>query len=707
MPHDATARAAGDTGRIGQYRLVQRLGEGGMGVVHLGLDENGKAVAVKVLRPHIAGDPDARRRLAREVATLRRVRHPRVAGVLDADVEGDTPYVVTSFVPGKTLEKHVRDHGPLPRGHVARIGQVLADALRAIHAAGVVHRDVKPANVMLLDGEPVLIDFGIAHVADESRITHTGLVMGTPGYLSPEIIGGDAVSAATDWWGWGATLAYAATGRPPFGTGPIEVVLDRVRRGAMDVDGVDDGLRKTLTAALSVDPRLRPHHDELIAGLAAAAPSRPGGTGPNSQTPSWGSRGDVYVSPDEETQRQPGPNEMAAGRQIRPGDSTEIRLPEPDDADEMPTARTPPPSFNTAFANAQTSVIPPHASGGNNDQTSVIPPHASGGNNNQTSVIPPPSARANAQTSVIPPHALGHGGNNSETSVIPPSWGSAPESTRRFDAPRPNPAQNQNGGPANGFEARPQQGQGLQNQGPKNPGQNRGQAPVLAKGRPIGDDPNQSQPHHEEEERSESVLDRLPLGSMPLFLLGLLVVLASVAAVAPYGAIVIVAVGMIAARVVDRTSTALGHRRDTRGSRASDGLVTALSMPWRILSGALSTVFGLVLPALIGVSVAFIVASVQSGAASSSAVPGSPIPLAAGMVALLLTAWWGPGGGPVRRGTERVAAAITGGPTARLVAWAVIVLVLLSCLVVLQNNEHKADWGPLKSTWLVQQLTAD
>src|SRR4051812_3331264 len=99
MPRDATADAAGETGRLGEYRLVQRLGEGGMGVVHLGLDPNGKAVAIKVLRPHVAGDPDARRRLAREVATLRRVRHPRVAGVLDADVEGDVPYVVTSFVP--------------------------------------------------------------------------------------------------------------------------------------------------------------------------------------------------------------------------------------------------------------------------------------------------------------------------------------------------------------------------------------------------------------------------------------------------------------------------------------------------------------------------------------------------------------------------------------------------------------------------------
>src|SRR4051794_6163961 len=261
MSFDSSAR---EPGRVGQYRLLQRLGEGGMGVVHLALDQNGKAVAIKVLRAHIASDPDARRRLAREVATLRRVRHPRVASVIDADVDGEVPYLVTTFVPGKPLDAHVHDHGPLPRGHVARIGSVLADALRAIHQAGVVHRDVKPANVMLLDGEPILIDFGIAHVADESRITHTGLVMGTPGYLSPEIIGGDPVTAATDWWGWGATLAFAATGRPPFGTGPIEVVLDRVRRGQSDIEGVDAGLRATLTAALSVDPVRRPSPERLV-----------------------------------------------------------------------------------------------------------------------------------------------------------------------------------------------------------------------------------------------------------------------------------------------------------------------------------------------------------------------------------------------------------------------------------------------------------
>jgi len=252
---------------LGAYRLVQKLGEGGMGVVHLGLDAHGRAVAIKVLRAHIAYDPDARARLNREVATLTRVRHPLVAEVLDADVDGDQPYVVTRYVPGPTLEAEVRERGPMPAGHLVQLGRGLSCALEAIHAAGVVHRDLKPGNVLILDGDPVVIDFGIAHVADDVRLTMTGLVMGTPGYLSPELVEGSAVTAATDWWGWAATLAFAASGQAPFGRGPTDVVIDRVRRGAADLSGVDQRLRPLLLAALSADPGLRPGAAEVLSAL--------------------------------------------------------------------------------------------------------------------------------------------------------------------------------------------------------------------------------------------------------------------------------------------------------------------------------------------------------------------------------------------------------------------------------------------------------
>lgn len=264
-----------DFARIGPYRVVQQLGEGGMGVVHLALDQRGRAVAVKVLRPHVAHDEDARARLAREVATLARVRSPRVAPVFDADLDGDQPYIVTRYVPGPSLDAHVKEHGTLSAEELLRLGRGLAEALRSLHEIGVVHRDLKPGNVLLVDGDPVLIDFGIAHDADASRMTMTGLVMGTPGYLSPEIIEGAEVDAATDWWGWAATLVFAASGHPPFGRGGMEAVLSRVTRGDVDLTGVDARLAPLLYAALTPDTARRPDADEVLGALETYARGHP------------------------------------------------------------------------------------------------------------------------------------------------------------------------------------------------------------------------------------------------------------------------------------------------------------------------------------------------------------------------------------------------------------------------------------------------
>ncbi len=262
--------------RLGPYRLVQRIGEGGMGVVHLALDPHGRAVAIKVLRAHIAHDAEARARLEREVQTLARVRHPRVAPVVDHNLHGDRPYVVTRYIAGDALDDRVAEHGPLPGDELLRLARGLHGALDAIHRAGVVHRDLKPGNVLLdEDGDPVVIDFGIAHVADDVRLTSTGLVMGTPGYLSPEVIEGAAVTPATDWWGWAATLAFAATGRPPFGRGPMDVVLARVRAGEFDLDGVDPRLEPLLAAALSPRPPERPSDQLVLSAIERYAAGSP------------------------------------------------------------------------------------------------------------------------------------------------------------------------------------------------------------------------------------------------------------------------------------------------------------------------------------------------------------------------------------------------------------------------------------------------
>ena len=260
--------------RIGRYRLIEEIGEGGMGVVHLALDPRGRAVAIKVLRAHVANDADARQRLAREVETLSRIRDARVASVIDADVMAPRPYIVTRYVPGPALDEVVEDHGPMAPGELLRLARGVAEAIRSIHACGVVHRDIKPGNVLIEDGEPVLIDFGIAHLQDDVRHTVGGLVMGTPGYLSPELVEGAAITDATDWWGWAATITYAASGRPPFGRARMDAVLTRVRAGDVDLDGVDPRLVPLLRASLSPDPRRRPHADEVIAALELYAAGR-------------------------------------------------------------------------------------------------------------------------------------------------------------------------------------------------------------------------------------------------------------------------------------------------------------------------------------------------------------------------------------------------------------------------------------------------
>lgn len=268
---DSTAALPVAQEMLGPYRLLGKLGEGGMGVVYKGMDPAGEIVAVKVLRPHIAHDPSARERLRREVSTLVRVRSRYVAAFLDADVDGERPYIVTSFVPGAALDDVVEDAGRFGAPRLARLGHGLAEALSAIHAAGIVHRDLKPGNVLMVGDDPVLIDFGIAHVADDARLTSTGLVMGTPGYLSPEIVEGEEVTQATDWWGWAATLAYAASGEPPFGRGPMPVILDRVTRGQSDLRGVDERIRPLLRAALTPDPAARPTAAEVLSELEVYA----------------------------------------------------------------------------------------------------------------------------------------------------------------------------------------------------------------------------------------------------------------------------------------------------------------------------------------------------------------------------------------------------------------------------------------------------
>ncbi len=229
-----------------------------MGVVHLARAEDGERVALKVLRPHVVGDDEARERLAREVKSLSRVRSPRVAEIIDADPWGPVPFVATRYVPGRSLHDEIKEAGPLSPAELRGFARGLVEALAAVHAVGVTHRDIKPSNVLIEDGEPVLIDFGLARVADDATVTQTGWLLGTPGYLAPEILYGDPATAASDVHSLAATLAYAGTGRSPFGSGPSAAVMDRVRRGEHDLSGMPEELRRIVHACLDPEPSRRP-----------------------------------------------------------------------------------------------------------------------------------------------------------------------------------------------------------------------------------------------------------------------------------------------------------------------------------------------------------------------------------------------------------------------------------------------------------------
>ncbi|UBU11995.1 serine/threonine-protein kinase [Nonomuraea gerenzanensis] len=260
--------------RLGPYELLSRLGAGGFGEVHLALDAEGRTVAVKVLHPHVAADSVALARLAREVETMRMVGGPHIAEVLDASLRGSRPYLVTRYVQGRPLSSV-----PLPVADLRRLASGLAEALVAMHEAGVVHRDLKPANVMMTEGEPVVIDFGIASALDSLSVTASGAVVGTPGYLAPEVLEGRAVGMEADVFAFGATLAYAATGRQPYGQGPASAVAYRVVHHPPDLEGVPEWLEPLLRECLATDPAARPTAAQICARLGVApvpyVPPRP------------------------------------------------------------------------------------------------------------------------------------------------------------------------------------------------------------------------------------------------------------------------------------------------------------------------------------------------------------------------------------------------------------------------------------------------
>ncbi|KOG72861.1 serine/threonine protein kinase [Streptomyces antibioticus] len=255
---------ADDPPVVAGYRLAARLGAGGMGRVYLSHTQGGRPVALKVVRPELADDPDFRRRFGREIKAARRVRGAYTAELIDADADGVPPWLATLYVPGPSLAEAVARRGPLPVAAVLWLMAGVAEALQAIHAEGIVHRDLKPSNVLLAADGPRVIDFGIALAADGTSYTATGGTIGTPSFMAPEQASGGEVAAATDVFALGQTAAFAALGRPLYGDGPAVNVLYRIVHSEPDLDLLPEPLRPLLARCLAADPAERATPAEVV-----------------------------------------------------------------------------------------------------------------------------------------------------------------------------------------------------------------------------------------------------------------------------------------------------------------------------------------------------------------------------------------------------------------------------------------------------------
>ena len=260
----------GDPSRIGPYRLIQLLGEGGMGRVYLGRSVGGRLVAVKVIRRELTVDPGFRERFRREVAAAQRVNGLYTAHVVDADPEGPEPWLATAYIDAPSLAAWVHARGPLPAAEVRSLAAALAEGLRAIHGAGLVHRDLTPRNVLLASDGPRIIDFGLARIAESPPLTRAGTLGGTPGYMSPEQIQGGEVGPPSDVFSFGTVIHYAATGDGPWGTGTTEAMLYRLVHEPPNLERLPATVHPIVLRCLAKEPAGRPTPAEILAELGDA-----------------------------------------------------------------------------------------------------------------------------------------------------------------------------------------------------------------------------------------------------------------------------------------------------------------------------------------------------------------------------------------------------------------------------------------------------
>jgi serine/threonine protein kinase len=271
----------GDPSYVGVYRLTGRLGAGGMGRVFLGVSPGGRTVAVKLMLPEHAADSGFRQRFAREVAAARQVGGFHTATVVDADPAADPPWMVTAYIPGPSLEEVVRSAGPLDPAALRALGAGLAEGLGAVHAAGLIHRDLKPGNVIMAEDGPRIIDFGIARAVDTPSQTSSGVLIGTFSFMSPEQVRGERLGPESDVFSLGSVLAYAATGHGPFDAAALPAIIYRIAVEPPDLGSLSGPLQGVISACLAKNPADRPPLDQLLGALSAL----PGQSGLSWQPP--------------------------------------------------------------------------------------------------------------------------------------------------------------------------------------------------------------------------------------------------------------------------------------------------------------------------------------------------------------------------------------------------------------------------------------
>ena len=660
--------------RVGPYVIRRRIGQGGMGVVYQGLDpRQDRLVAIKVLRSEVAGDHIARARLAREVETMRRVHSDNVAEVIDADTSAELPWVVTEYVPGPTLDSTVTDHGPLRGRALTRFVSGLARAIESIHAVEVIHRDLKPGNVIISNGEPIVIDFGIAHAVDGAKLTQTGTFVGTPSYLSPEVIEGTDLGSATDIHAWGATVAFAATGNAPYGAGSFEVIFFRILNGEINIDGMPDELKPLVMAAVSRDMAARPTASQLVAETSrlnldlpwaedAAAHSSSGLTGNHTVQAPTPDRGRTQ-------DRGGGLGAISAGAAAGAGAGALAGA-------AMGGETDPPQSHRTAAADPQrTEAVrdpqrPEAAHSGGVDQTMV----AGSGEVDQMMVAG--SGRTD-QTMVA-------ASNDSQSTGLladsEPVGGSMEPHTQYYDSTlRPEdfrdiltPVDDDRGrgrGSALSDDYGEEEKPGFFDRFRRSGGDRLSDY--------LGNEDDDPYDHYEEQPR------RLP----SLILIPLLLLVAGLCLAVPTLGLVI---GLLAAAALGALNTVKAEharRLQTRGPRSSDNMVIALSMPWALMRN-----LGWALAYGVGYLLAGIVVGIVVGMVTGTFTANDVGSYALFLVVLL--SFLGPKGGGARREAIQLLEKV--GIRNIYVYWGLIVAVVLFAMLVISVGINSApQWTPL------------